>query len=115
MNRRFLVFVALTASLASFTSGTAFASEVKAVLFDSYGTLVSWEGVERKVDELMTRKGVDINADAFLGLWRSRQLTYIMYNTLVDKGFEPFSYVTRRALHTAARFHHVELSIMPTT
>ena len=105
--------VALTASLASFTSftsGTAFASEVKAVLFDSYGTLVSWEGVERKVDELMTRKGLDIDAEELLGLWRSKQLTYIMYNTLVDRGFEPFSFVTRRALRTAARFHHVELS-----
>ncbi len=107
MNRRFLVSVALTATL---TSSSTFASDVKAVLFDSYGTLVSWEGVERKVDELMTRKGLDIDAEELLGLWRSKQLTYIMYNTLVDKGFEPFIYVTRRALHTAARFHHVELS-----
>ena len=69
MNRRFLVSVALTATL---TSSSTFASDVKAVLFDSYGTLVSWEGVERKVEELMTTKGLDIDAEGFLGLWRSR-------------------------------------------
>lgn len=107
MNHRFLASVALTASL---VSSSAFASEVTAVLFDSYGTLVSWEGVERKVDEVMTGKGLQIDAASFLGLWRSRQLTYIMYNTLVDKGFEPFIFVTRRALRTAARFHHIDLS-----
>jgi 2-haloacid dehalogenase len=84
-------------------------AEVKAVLFDSYGTLVSWEGVERKVAEVMERKDLDVDAGAFLGLWRSKQLVYIMYNTLVDKGFEPFSFVTRRALRTAARFHDVDL------
>ena len=41
---------------------------MKAVLFDSYSTLVSWEGVERKVDELMTSNGLDIDAEVFLGL-----------------------------------------------
>ena len=72
------------------------AQEVKAVLFDSYGTLVSWEGVESKVAEVMDRKGVAVDASAFNALWRSKQLLYVLYATLADKGFEPFSYVTRR-------------------
>jgi 2-haloacid dehalogenase len=83
---------------------------VTAVLFDSYGTLVSWEGVESALTETFRRQGVTTDPAAFLELWRSKQLTYILYNTLVDKGFEPFSFVTRRALHTAARFHDVELT-----
>ncbi len=83
---------------------------VKAVLFDSYGTLVSWEGVEDAVAEVFQRKGVDADPGVFTQLWRSKQLVYIMYNTLVDKGFEPFSFVTRRALHTAARFNDVRLT-----
>ena len=76
----------------------------------SYGTLVSWEGVESAVAEVFRRKGLDTDPAAFNQLWRSKQLVYIMYNTLVDKGFEPFSFVTRRALHTAERFHGVELT-----
>ena len=91
-------------------STPARAEEVKAVLFDSYGTLVSWEGVESKVAEVMERKGAAVDPAAFNALWRSKQLLYVLYATLVDKGFEPFSYVTRRALRTAARFHEVELT-----
>ena len=103
--------ISLTFVLVTFVSSIpARGAEVKAVLFDSYGTLVSWEGVENKVEELVARKSLDVDPSAFLGLWRSRQLTYIMYNTLVDKGFEPFSFVTRRALRTAARFHYVDLT-----
>jgi 2-haloacid dehalogenase len=83
---------------------------VTAVLFDSYGTLVSWEGVETAVAEVFRRKGIAADPADFNALWRSKQLVYILYNTLVDKGFEPFSFVTRRALHTAARFHDVELT-----
>ncbi len=85
-------------------------NKVTAVLFDSYGTLVSWEGVESAVAEVFHRKGVAGDPAAFLRLWRSKQLVYILYNTLVDNGFEPFSFVTRRALHTAARFHDVDLT-----
>ena len=85
-------------------------NQVTAVLFDSYGTLVSWERVELAVAEVFRRKGIAADPAAFNALWRSKQLVYILYNTLVDKGFEPFSFVTRRALHTAARFHDVELT-----
>ena len=85
-------------------------NKITAVLFDSYGTLVSWEGVESAVAEVFRRKGIATDPAAFNALWRSKQLVYILYNTLVDKGFEPFSFVTRRALHTAARFHDVELT-----
>ena len=108
--RRTTVTVAIVLVLT--LSGPALRSQdrVRAVLFDSYGTLVSWEGVETAVAEVFRRKGIDADPAAFNQLWRSKQLVYIMYNTLVDKGFEPFSFVTRRALHTAARFHDIELT-----
>lgn len=88
----------------------AAAKHVRAVLFDSYGTLVSWEGVEKSVAELLKKKGSAADPKAFNGFWRTRQLLYIMYNTMVDKGFEPFSFVTRRALKSAAAFHNVALT-----
>lgn len=106
-----IVLVAMLVSiLAASVPRSAQATHVKAILFDSYGTLVSWEGVEKAVAEVFRRKGVEVDPKKFNGFWRSRQLLYIMYYTLVDKGFEPFFFVTRRALHSAARFHKVELT-----
>ena len=99
---RTLLAVAVATVLAA--SALRAQTQVKAILFDSYGTLVSWEGVEEALGQVFRRKGLNTDPAAFNQLWRSKQLVYIMYNTLVDKGFEPFSFVTRRALHTAARF-----------
>ena len=104
------VFIAAILLLTLSSPALRAQDRVTAVLFDSYGTLVSWEGVEVAVAEVFRRKGVATDPADFNALWRSKQLVYILYNTLVDKGFEPFSFVTRRALHTAARFHDVELS-----
>lgn len=104
-----VLLASVVATVLAASSGRA-QGQVKAILFDSYGTLVSWEGVEEAVAQVFRRKGEDADPTAFNQLWRSKQLVYIMYNTLVDRGFEPFSFVTRRALHTAARFHDVELT-----
>ena len=108
--RRATVIVVSILMLTLASSTLRAQGKVTAVLFDSYGTLVSWEGVESAVAEVFQRKGVAGDPAAFLRLWRSKQLVYILYNTLVDNGFEPFSFVTRRALHTAARFHDVDLT-----
>ena len=108
--RRATVIVVSILMLTLASSTLRAQGQVTAVLFDSYGTLVSWEGVESAVAEVFQRKGVAGDPAAFLRLWRSKQLVYILYNTLVDNGFEPFSFVTRRALHTAARFHDVDLT-----
>ena len=87
---RTLLAVAVGIVLA--TSALRAQTQVKAILFDSYGTLVSWEGVEEAVAQVFRRKGVNTDPAAFNQLWRSKQLVYIMYNTLVDNGFEPFSF-----------------------
>jgi len=107
---RIAVATALIAVLSAVSPRPAEATHVKAILFDSYGTLVSWEGVESAVAEVFQEKGLAVDPKEFNGMWRSRQLLYIMYYTMVDRGFEPFFFVTRRALRTAARFHKVELT-----
>ena len=108
--RQLLGTLAVMALVLAFQPSVRAQETVKAVLFDSYGTLVSWEGVEDAMAEVFQGKGVDVDPGVFTQLWRSKQLVYIMYNTLVDKGFEPFSFVSRRALRTAARFNHVRLT-----
>lgn len=105
-----LVFAAAMFVLVLCFAAPAPATHVKAVLFDSYGTLVSWEGVEKAVAEVLKKKGSTADPRAFNTFWRTRQLLYIMYNTMVDKGFEPFYFVTRRGLKSAAAFHKVSLT-----
>lgn len=107
---RMVLAVTLIGILSASLPRSAQATHVKAVLFDSYGTLVSWEGVEKAVAKVFRRKGVDVDPKKFNGFWRSRQLRYIMFYTLIDKGFEPFFFVTRRALRSAAGFYKVQLT-----
>ncbi|MFN3476845.1 MAG: HAD-IA family hydrolase, partial [Candidatus Methylomirabilales bacterium] len=60
--------------------------------------------------DLFRRKGVAIDPKAFNAFWRSKQLSYTMYNTMIGKGFEPFIVLTRKALKSAAAFHQVDLT-----
>lgn len=84
--------------------------QVKALMFDVYGTLFSWEGLEEAVGQMFRQKGVRVDPRAFNLFWRNRQLQYSMFNTLIDKGFEPFFSLTRKALRSAAAFHSVALT-----
>ena len=88
----------------------AMATHVKAVLFDSYGTIVSWEGVETAVADVLRQKGSTVDPKAFNGAWRIRQLLYSQWNTMIGKGFEPFIFLTRKALRTAAAIYKVDLT-----
>ncbi len=49
---------------------SAMAMHIKAVLFDSYGTIVSWEGVETAVADVLRQKGSTVDPKAFNGAWR---------------------------------------------
>jgi len=83
---------------------------VKALMFDVYGTLFSWEGIAEAVAQIFRQKGVRIDPRGFNLFWRNRQLQYSMMNTLIGKGFEPFIWLTRKALKSAAAFHSVTLT-----
>lgn len=89
---------------------SAMAMHIKAVLFDSYGTIVSWEGVETAVADVLRQKGSTVDPKAFNGAWRLRQLLYSQWNTMIGRGFEPFIFLTRKALRTAAAIYKVELT-----
>jgi 2-haloacid dehalogenase len=89
---------------------TAQGGQVKALTFDVYGTLISWEAVEKAVADLFQKKGIGADPKAFNLLWRSKQLQYTMLNTMIGKGFEPLILLTRKALRTAAAFQGVPLT-----
>jgi 2-haloacid dehalogenase len=88
----------------------AMAQPIKAVLTDSYGTIVSWEGVETAVADVLHKKGSTADPKAFNGAWRLRQLLYSQWNTIIGRGFEPFIFLTRKALRTTAAIYKVELT-----
>lgn len=83
---------------------------MKALTFDVYGTILSWEAVEKDVADIFREKGIAADPKAFNAFWRSKQLSYTMYNTITGKGFEPFLVLTRKALRTAMAFHQVNLT-----
>lgn len=107
-----VVVGALVFVLACSLSGPAIAQggRVKALTFDVYGTLISWEAVEKAVADVFQKKGIGADPRAFNLLWRSKQLQYTMINTMIGKGFEPLIFLTRKALRTAAAFQNVPLT-----
>ncbi|TCO55996.1 2-haloacid dehalogenase [Actinocrispum wychmicini] len=49
--------------------------EIVVLAFDIFGTTVDWHtGVARQVDEIATRQGVRLDAEAFADAWRDRYL-----------------------------------------
>jgi 2-haloacid dehalogenase len=100
-----LVAMLATASLAQQPKG-----RIKALTFDVYGTLVSWEGIENTVAEVFRTRGITADPKAFNTAWRTRQLLFSMYNTMMDTGYEPFIFLTRKALLNAAAIHNVRLA-----
>ena len=83
---------------------------MKVLTFDVYGTILSWEAVEKDVADIFRKKEIAADPKAFNAFWRSKQLLYTMYNTMIRKKFEPFIVLTRKALKSAAAFHQVNLA-----
>jgi 2-haloacid dehalogenase len=65
---------------------------VKALVFDAYGTLYDVHSVARRCDELWPGRGAQLSQ-----LWRSKQLEYTWLRSLMGR-YVPFSQVTREAL-----------------
>ncbi len=62
------------------------------IALDVYGTIVDTSGVKERLERLVGR-----SAEAFVGLWRQKQLEYSFRRALMGK-YEPFSTSTRQAL-----------------
>lgn len=79
-------------------------NNVKAFVFDAYGTLFDVFSVTKKCEELFPRKGDQISQT-----WRQKQLEYSYLRQMMGK-YRPFSTVTRDALRYAVADVDAELS-----
>ena len=79
-------------------------TNVKAFVFDAYGTLFDVFSVTKKCEELFPSKGDQISQT-----WRQKQLEYSYLRQMMGK-YRPFSTVTRDALRYAVADVDAELS-----
>lgn len=77
-----------------------------AFCFDMYGTLFDPASVERRVRERVDAPGGVV--DAFVALWREKQLQYAYQVALMD-AYEPFSSVTEAAFEYAVDYHGFDI------
>ncbi len=80
-------------------------TEIKAFVFDVYGTLFNVHSVKEKADELYPTKGDEISR-----LWRQKQLEYSFLRQLMGK-YEPFWKITEDSLRYTINSLKLELSI----
>lgn len=76
---------------------------IKAFVFDVYGTLFDVHSVIEKCEEFFPEKGEDISIT-----WRTKQLQYANLRQIMGN-YQPFSTVTKDALHFAVKKHGKEL------
>ena len=67
-------------------------AQVKAMVFDAYGTLFNINSLDRILEENFSDQSAELSA-----LWRKKQLEYTWLRTMMDK-YKPFSEVTMDAL-----------------
>ncbi|MFK3959702.1 haloacid dehalogenase type II [Pseudalkalibacillus hwajinpoensis] len=77
---------------------------IKAFVFDAYGTLFDVFSVSKKCEELFPSKGDQISQS-----WRKKQLEYSYLRQMMGN-YRPFSEVTRDALRYAVEEAETELS-----
>ncbi|MCL4799711.1 MAG: haloacid dehalogenase type II [Burkholderiales bacterium] len=70
-------------------------TQIKALVFDAYGTLFDVHSVIRLCDEIWPGKGTALSQ-----LWRAKQLEYTWQRSLMQR-YEDFSHVTRAGLRYA--------------
>ena len=79
-------------------------NQVKAFVFDAYGTLFDVFSVTKKCEELYPKKGDQISQT-----WRKKQLEYSYLRQMMGN-YQPFSQVTRDALRYAVEEVGAELT-----
>ena len=87
--------------------------EVKALVFDQYGTVVDMQGGLTDVVRVYFKaKGVDIDASRFVTWWRRTHFENSMIDSLCDRGHTPYREIGHRAvdftLERAGIAHTVE-------
>ncbi|MEM7210808.1 MAG: haloacid dehalogenase type II [Pseudomonadota bacterium] len=74
--------------------------QVKALLFDTFGTVVDWRGsVARQVDRLAYAKGIEgLDSDAFARAWRAGYLPGMAPVISGERGWTPIDVIHRERL-----------------
>jgi len=73
--------------------------EVKALVFDQYGTVVDMQGGLTDVVRLYFKsKGADIDPSRFVTWWRRTHFEYSMIDSLCDRGHTPYREIGHRAV-----------------
>ena len=84
-------------------------SNIKALVFDAYGTLLDVKSLDAKLTHHFGDQAGAINT-----VWRQKQLQYTWLRSLMDR-YEPFSTVTQEALQFACDQEGVTLTDQITT
>ncbi|MFP7478544.1 haloacid dehalogenase type II [Terribacillus saccharophilus] len=79
-------------------------ADIKAIVFDVYGTLFDVESIQKACEQHFPGKG-----EAVSSLWRSKQLEYAFLRQLMGQ-YEPFNIVTKDALSYALEIHECSYS-----
>ena len=79
--------------------------KVRAFAFDLFGTIVDITSISKALSELNIVKD---DPKLFIETWRSKQLQYAWFLTLIDR-FEPFSDLSIRALKFTSKVYNIEL------
>jgi 2-haloacid dehalogenase len=83
---------------------------VKALTFDVFSALYDWETPVRAALQPFIGQRPPAEQAEFIRTWRTKQLTYSLYGTLLGGPHVKFAELTRRALRYSAQLFHVTLS-----
>ena len=73
--------------------------EIKALVFDQYGTVVDMQkGLREAVTPLLKAKGWQGSPDSFVTWWRRTHFENSMIDALIDRGHTPYRQVGHRAV-----------------
>jgi 2-haloacid dehalogenase len=83
---------------------------IKALTFDVFSALYDWETpVRAALQPFLGQRAASEQAE-FIRTWRTKQLTYSLYSTLLGGPHVKFAELTRRALRYCTEHFHITLS-----
>ncbi|HET7409672.1 MAG TPA: haloacid dehalogenase type II [Paracoccaceae bacterium] len=74
-------------------------NDVRALVFDTFGTVVDWRGsIARRIDRAARAKGVEVDADAFARAWRAGYRPGLERVISGERPFTPIDVIHRERL-----------------
>ena len=86
---------------------------IRAVLFDTFGTVVDWRsGIAHAVEQFSRRHGIDVNANAFALDWRKRYQPAMAEVRSGRRGFTSLDVLHRENLEASLRDFGIDLQAL---